>query len=389
MQQQERNFICLLREAVLPGCRIELQEADFPAILDLAEKHAITGLLYPPLKKLLPPTDPILREMKKKSFSAATRESIQAKELSQIFSAFEEAKLPVLPLKGCVIKELYPYPELRFMSDADLLVREQDAQAVRRLMEQLGYTYKKVDAGDTDVYLSPVGMNYEIHLSLRGEGFSEKSRSFAESLLELAQPKAPYTYVKELPPVEHYVYILCHFIKHFIYGGVGVRQLTDLYICQKKWSLDQDPLNRILRELELSRFYKNLQELWLSWFENAPESPHAEALGDYILSSGVFGTEEKRSTDRMLQNGQGSKYVLSRLFPPYSTMSGYFPILKKAPVLLPCMWGWRAVRAMLFRRKKLSAELSAFENADEKSLQDRRSFYANCGLTVYDNIGPN
>jgi hypothetical protein len=384
INQQEKNFIALLAQAVVPGYGAVLTEPSFPEILALAEKHAVTSLLYPALKKQLPFGDPILSGLKKQSFGAATRESVQSKELSAIYAACQKAEIPILPLKGCVIKALYPYPELRFMSDADLLIPEEKASQMRELMENLGHTYRKVDAGDTDVYLSPLSMNYEIHLNLEGEGFSQETRSFTRSLLEIAHPTQNNPYLLELPPEEHYIYVLCHFIKHFIYGGVGVRQLTDLFICYHNWNLDLNKVDALLQRMELTAFHKTLQELWDYWFCGGACTELSEELGSYILHSGVFGNEEQRAGDRLLAKSQEQNYVLARLFPSYSVMKGYFPILKKLPFLLPFAWIWRVIRAVLFRRQKLNTELQAMIHTKESDLDLRRSFYDQCGLSVYD-----
>lgn len=383
MERQERNFIALLSQAVQPKQMSVLQEPSYADILKLADSHAVSSLLYPALKKHLPMGDPVLAEMKRNSFSAATRESIQEKELSQIFAACRDRKIPVLPLKGCVIKSLYPYPELRFMSDADLLIRAEDREAMRTVMEGLGHRFHKVDAGDTDVYISPLHMNYEIHVELSEEGFSEQSRAFTGKLLELAHPGSHNPYLLELPPEEHYIYILCHFIKHFIYGGVGVRQLTDLFICYHRWELDSSKIDALLRDLELTQFHDRIKALWEHWFSGKEADEVTDSLGTYILHSGVFGNEHQRSTDRILSEGQEKSYILARLFPSFKIMKGYFPWLKKLPFLLPFAWIWRAIRAVLFRRDKLSTELKAMKETDEDALEQRRTFYRRCGLKVY------
>ncbi len=386
MNLQERNFITLLGYGIGATDRLGIEDPSYPEILGLAELHSVTGLLYPPLKKLLPLGDPLLSQLKKQSFAAATRDSIRGKELAGIFAACTEAGIPILPLKGCVIKEFYPHPELRLMSDADLLIREEDGAKMKALMEGLDHKFHKVDAGDTDVFVSPLGLNYEIHKGLEGEGFSTESKAFAGRLLEHGKPQKVGSCLMELPWEEHYVYILCHFIKHFIYGGVGVRQLCDLYICYTKWDMDPERVEALLEELELKDFHATLKALWEHWFLGAEGSDLLEELGTYILHSGVFGNEEQRSTDRLLASSGDRSYVLARLFPPYRTMKGYFPILKKLPVLLPAMWGWRAVRAVLFRRGKLAMELDAYSNTDQEALDSRRSFYHKCGLSVYQEL---
>ena len=383
MELQELNFISLLGYGIGATDFFRTEDPDFSEILRLGDSHGVTSLLYPPLKKMFLPGHPLLTGMKKQSFSAATRDSIRGKELAQIFAACTKEQIPVLPLKGCVIKDLYPHPELRFMSDADLLIREEDGEKMRTLMESLGHSFHRVDAADTDVYISPLSLNYEIHKGLEGEGFSPESMAFAGRLLEYSKPVKEGSYLMELPREEHYVYILCHFIKHFIYGGVGVRQLCDLYVCYHKWDMNSHRLEELLTELELKDFHATLKALWEHWFLGAEGNDLTEELGTYILRSGVFGNEEQRSTDRLLAKSNEKSYVLARLFPPYKTMKGYFPILNKVPVLLPFMWVWRAIRAVLFRRGKLKTELDAYSNTDRDALDSRRRFYRRCGLSVY------
>lgn len=271
------------------------------------------------------------------------------------------------------------------MSDADLLIREDDRQAMRKLMENLGHRFHKVDAGDTDVYISPLHMNYEIHLTLKEEGFSDSSRAFTEALLQKGLPTEDNPYLLALPIEEHYIYILCHFIKHFIYGGVGVRQLTDLFICYHGWELKREKLDKLLKQLGLNQFQQRMESLWGYWFGNLEPDEITEELSTYILYSGVFGNEKQRATDRILSQGQGRSYVFARLFPPYKTMKSYFPILKILPFLLPFAWIWRAIRAGVFRREKLSSELKAISNTGEDVLDHRKQFYSACGLAVYGN----
>ncbi len=381
---QQKNFIALLKAAVVPGSVPVLEDPNWADILSLAASHAVTALLYPPLKRFLPPTDPILMSLKKQSFSAATRSGLQNAELSKIFDACEREQISILPLKGCVLKDLYPYPELRFMSDADLLIDRKNEKSMRALLESQGFCFHKVDAGDTDVYISPIGLNYEIHKSLEDEGYNSQTRAFSKSLLSASGSKAPYRYIRSLPAETHYIYVLIHFIKHFIYGGIGVRQFTDLYIFRKEQNLDEDKLREGLEDLGLSQFHQKLQNLCHYWFEDGTADPITEELSDYILSSGVFGTEENRSTDRILSNRQRGNYFIARLFPTYGTMCGYFPILRKIPILLPFMWLWRMIRATLFRRKKLLRELDSLSSNDEDILARRAKFYQNCGLSVYD-----
>ncbi len=382
MSQQD-NLIELLRASLQEDYVPQLQEPRFDELLLLAGRQAVTALLYPAVKKQsLPPA--LLKVYKEEAYSAVTREALQSKELALLFDTCEKEEIPVLPLKGCIIKELYPQPSLREMSDVDFLIPRKKRRAMAKLMVQMGNTTEPSDCDDTDVYQSPLGLRYEIHICLKEDGFNPASAEFSSNLWKYAKPRPNSRFVYELSAEAHYTYILCHFVKHLLYGGVGIRQLTDLYLWHKHKNMDEARLNALLQELELDKLHETVQTLALHYYEGQAPTESSKELGDYLFSSGVYGNEAQRQADRMLRNGQGFSYYLHRTFPPYGTMVKYFPSLRYAPVLLPFFWLWRIVRAVVFRRSKMKTEIQLLGTQDNEHLKTRVSFYRRCGLSVYE-----
>ena len=65
-------------------------------------------------------------------------------ELETLKTAFEEEKIPFIPLKGSVIRQYYPEPWLRTSCDIDILVHEEDIErAIAVLTDKNGYTLEK------------------------------------------------------------------------------------------------------------------------------------------------------------------------------------------------------------------------------------------------------
>ena len=378
MSQQD-NLIALLRASLQEDFRPALQDACYEELLLLAGQQALTALLYPAVKKQPLPSQ-LLKLYKEAAYSAATREALQNRELAQFFAHCEEAEIPVLPLKGCVIKDLYPQPALREMSDVDLLIPPKKRRAMAKLMAQMGNRSEPTDCDGTDVYQSPLGLRYEIHLCVKEDGFNPASAEFCCDLWKWAKPRTNSRFVYELSPEAHYAYILCHFVKHLLFGGVGLRQLTDLYLWQKHHPVE----GTLLQVLGLDKLQETVQCLTLHYFEGQPATETAKELGDYLFSSGVYGTEAQRQTDLMLRNGQGFAYYLHRCFPPYSAMVKYFPFLRYVPVLLPFFWLWRILRAVIFRRSKMKTEIQLLETQTNETLKARVAFYRRCGLSVYE-----
>lgn len=358
--------------------------------LPLAQKHSVANMLYyvlPQLPQEQQPKEAARHLLKELAYAAAAREALQHRELDAILTRFEAEHIAVLPLKGCVIKQLYPKPEMRYMSDADLLFDPVQAASVRKVLEELGYTTHRFAQGDTDLYSSPTQMNYELHRSLQNEGFNENSRRFLDGLLSCAKPKDGCEYILQLPNEEHYAYLLCHFVKHLLNGGIGVRQVMDIYICRHGWKLDEARLTALLRELELTDFAATLEHLADHWFGGGAGDSVTDELGAYILGSGTFGTDKQRVADRMLKEqntGNRAVYVIRRLFPGYDMMKNYFPKLKNAPVLLPFYWLLRIFRGIFCRKRKLSNEIDTVFHTTDKTLKERTAFYRRCGLKVYE-----
>ena len=358
--------------------------------LPVAQKRSVANMLYdalPQLPQEQQPKEAERRLLKELAYAAAAREALQQRELDAILGRFEAEHITVLPLKGCVIKQLYPKPEMRYMSDTDLLFDMAQAASVRATLEELDYTTHRFAQGETDLYSSPMRMNYELHHSLQNEAFNENSRRFLDGLLSCARPKAGSKYVLDLPKEEHYAYLLCHFVKHLLNGGVGVRQVMDVYICRHGWSFDEERLAALLRELELTDFAATLERLADHWFCNGNGDDVTDELGAYILGSGTFGTDEQRVADRILKEQKKpnrARYVLRRVFPPFELMSFYFPRLKKLPFLLPFYWLLRIFRGIFCRKRKLSNEIDTVFRTTDETLKERTAFYHRCGLKVYE-----
>ena len=358
--------------------------------LPLAQSHGVSNLLYyalPYLPKEQQPEAAERQVLKEHAYAAAVREAVQQRELEALLARFEEEKIIVLPLKGSVIKYLYPKPAMRYMSDIDLLFDPAQAAQVRTIMEELGYVTDKYERGETDFYTSPTRMNYELHRSLRGEGFNESSRRFLDKLLSYAKPQHGREYVRALPNEEHYAYLLCHFVKHLINGGIGVRQVMDIYLCRRQWSFDEKRRDDLLRKLELTDFAATIEQLAYCWFGGCEGSAVTDELGAYILGSGAFGKDEQRIADRILKEQKKTSrvaYVIRRLFPSFHTMKNSFPKLKKAPILLPFYWFFRIFRGMLCRKEKLSDEMHTVLGTTKETVSERAAFYRRCGLKIYE-----
>ena len=58
-----------------------------------------------------------------KLYERMTVSDNQNAEIDKIFKAFEENEIQYMPFKGIILQKLYPSDDMRFMADADVLIK--------------------------------------------------------------------------------------------------------------------------------------------------------------------------------------------------------------------------------------------------------------------------
>lgn len=95
-------------------------------------------------------------------------------ERRRFFSFCEKERIWYLPLKGSVMKELYPGEGMRQMADNDILFDASCQDKVRSYFEAEGYEVVSYAMGNHDVYQKKPIYNFELHTSLFGKGQQTK-----------------------------------------------------------------------------------------------------------------------------------------------------------------------------------------------------------------------
>ncbi|MGN1352903.1 MAG: nucleotidyltransferase family protein [Bacilli bacterium] len=121
----------------------------------------------------------ILNDLKKTTFYSGVQQLNHIKEVSRILKRFQNEKIDVLVLKGLVIRDLYPNPTLRTMSDADIVVKETDLEKSKELMLDLGYE-EHHSSPSHFVYVKPGCLPIELHWNLADEHFFKNISMFED-----------------------------------------------------------------------------------------------------------------------------------------------------------------------------------------------------------------
>lgn len=114
---------------------------DWDIVLELADNHATTQLLYKSLKAhSVSVPDDVLKRLRHRSEQTARRNLRFMQELVAIVELFEEQGIPVIPYRGPVLASVaYGDVSNRQFGDLDLLVAQSDIPEVASLLNERGY----------------------------------------------------------------------------------------------------------------------------------------------------------------------------------------------------------------------------------------------------------
>ena len=341
----------------ITGEKIPFEEPDAELWLRFAKHHQIAGLLLYSLMEAGFSSD---AEICKKLFSAALAELVvherQRAAFSEVFAAFEGQGISYMPLKGSLMKELYPKPELRTMSDADVLIKTSDRNKIDEIL--LGLGYEKAYESDHEIVWKNKNITLELHKHLI-PSYNKQYYKYFINVWERSEKVTENR--RKLRDDDEFLFTFTHFAKHYRDGGIGMKHFMDLWLLLEKRPLDLDYIHTELEKIGLAVFFKNVHNALRLCFGNGGAEDEASALIiDTVLDSGAYGKKEDRKNASAVRNAGGHKVgsvrgkisvLFSLAFPRRSAIWDKYPFLKKSAVLLPVAWGLRAFTAILHPAK--------------------------------------
>ena len=379
MTKESRLLIGALGWAV-SGKTEELSlSVDWEALLKLAKCHMLLPLLYDGLQKAgcweNVPRD-AARTLEKATMQAvcqdAQMEDLRAKLEKQLIAG----EIPYVFLKGAVLKYDYPNPEMRTMCDMDVLVYTQDYPAIEKIARDL-YGVPGHSDGNHRNYRFPGGVEVEFHPNLIHQDTPVGT-----------DINPGWQYTEQTPDgvrmTEEGIYLntLCHLANHFVAGGVGVRFVLDVWVNRhlRKYPIDREKVEAELSRFGLLTFAKNVEALAECWFAEGESNPLLEELGEYILTSGSHGRQDRAVLNNVSLSKGGSRAsaLWGKIFYSRAEMEDRFPWCKGRPILLPVAWCVRAFRAVTKRSKLIltwSKETSRVTKAEAEAQKEKLAYF--------------
>ncbi len=294
----------------------------------------------------------------------------------EICETFEEAQIPYIPLKGSVIRPYYPQESMRTSCDIDILVHEEDIERAACALEKKEYTRGEREYHDISLF-STTNIHLELHFNIQ-----ENIDNLDSVLKEAWQYATPtegmrYEFTKEF----FLFHIYAHMSYHFLSGGCGIRPLMDIWIIEHKMGVSYAQAQELLERAGIYKFAREISKLVDCCFSGKEWDEFSVKLLSYILSGGVYGTTENKIAVKKTKNKSTVGYVWRRLFLPYKSMTILYPILKKAPILLPFCWIIRFFK-MLFggKTKKAMTEIKTANAVTEAQVEEIHDMRSRLGL---------
>ena len=280
----------------------------------------------------------------------------QTDEFRRVTELFTKEKVSFLPLKGLIMKTLYPRPELRTMADMDIFVSVPQAERARELLIGMGYVCER-DPDLEEIHDSlkkPPFVNIELHkLLYKGSEFS-----FSD-----CKPKEdnPYWYVME--DDDFFSFLLRHARKHYNNGGCGIRAVLDIFLYKRaKPNLAESvAFMDKLKKNGLYEFYITISALGDMWFLGKEPETDISEFELYTVTGGTYGTLVNRAGFE-----RRFKYILSRIFPSPIVIKKRYRWVKRCVILLPVGYIVRIVQSIFNGRVKSHVDAISESNKREK-----------------------
>lgn len=381
----KQQMLTLLRGA-LNGQSVTLDAPlDLPALTKQAQRHGIENMLF--FGARAAGKDKNDAEMKALLHMVGQRifyTENQLAEAEAICAALEAAQIDHLPLKGMAIRSLYPSEDMRTMGDVDILIRAEQYPQIQQILKANGLVFDLESMYECN-WEKPGVLYLELHKSLFADYEKDFYRVFGDGWDRAVRVKDSHRYT--LSPEDDFLYVFVHFAKHYRGGGVGLRHLADIAMYLRNGHItDYAYIERQLTALHMLEFYRNILDVIDVWLGEGTATEKTDFILQQIWTSGVYGTPEAHRTANLERAATGSvkmaklRHVWLLIFPTYADMQLKYPILKKAPVLLPFMWPVRWVTAGVLHPKKAVQKGNAVASVSATDIRNKQQALRYVGL---------
>ena len=382
-----QQVIITLVKSAITGEKYDLpDDFSFEEILKTARQHQIMNLIY--YGAINCGIDKNLPEMQQMFLTACTvisKSERQLYEIDRIMDAFEENGIDFMPLKGTLLKKMFPKSDMRIMGDADILIKTEQYEKIKSIMTDLGFE-ERIES-DHELIWRSKSLLLELHKRLIPSYNKDYYEYFGDGW-RLAKHKDGFKYRFEMTPEDNFIYLFTHFAKHYRDAGIGIRHLVDLWVYRMANELNEAYLKKELTKLSLYEFYLNISKTISVWFENGKADEKTDLITEYIFSSGAYGTHYRHIVSAGLKKTKSEKSIkkvkffdiITLIFPSAENLKQRYPILESKRYLLPAMWVVRWFQTLFCKREVIKKQVYNLSQLTDENISEYQQLLNAVGL---------
>ena len=358
-----------------------LSESEWKVILRLARAHHVLPIIVNTLWNTgMLPDSISVSGLKRTAIHKTAAQAHRTAEVLSVYNALSANGLKPVVMKGLILRSLYPFPEQRESVDEDLLINPSEAIAYHQALLKLGFTQESAGipekASETTYVSKERSLCIEVHrypFPPESAAYGECNRCFRGALKRTVEVNCYGYDIRTLHPTDHILYMICHAYKHFLHGGVGIRQVCDMGMFSRAYN-DQIDWNYVFascRGLRIEMFAAALFRISTRLGFQTPTAfqdieMNVDNLLTDILTGGLYGTEDidrlhsstiTLNTAAAYKKGKKKSSLIRTIFPPKDSMIVRYTYLRKTPLLLPVAWVQR-VLGYIKNRKRVDPKRS-------------------------------
>ena len=352
----------------------EIRDYNIKKIYNLSRSQGIWDVVFLSVIKLyemkaLDIDDEIYKKFKMDFMVKCASYSKRLVFIHRIIKRLEENGIFCCLLKGEAVAGYYATPLSRISSDADILIDPDKTSECLKILEEEGFQIEGEQYESHQIRcFHKIGGLIEIHIGMYGVKTDDlifnNEVSYNERYVQFEA--FDKTKLKTLGYTDNAMFLILHFLKHFIAEGAGIRQLADtlLYIENNFDNIDFVRVNTHLENLGFKKIFAHMvgiakehlgfSEKFFSDLESDGEL--SEKILNDMEAGGLFGKGEARrgfydvyveERYKRFNKGNINTYnnlkKLSRLFPDREFLSINYPYVKKSCLLVPVAWAHRVI----------------------------------------------
>ncbi|MBQ9374778.1 MAG: nucleotidyltransferase family protein [Ruminococcus sp.] len=375
LSKLQSDFLKIIRVCFENDESIEISpDIDFRAIYELACEHCVQSLVYNKIYTVIALPDDLRDVWSDATFFAVSWQMSRQDKFLQVYSKITDSGINAIVLKGIILRAIYPAGDCRPSCDEDIFIEKKDVDRVIGILKGCGMTCRNKYT-DALVYEDrKTNLVIELHTELVKD--NPPLNVSYKSYLNPDKVAIDGVELRTLNCTEHCLYIFFHIYKHFLFAGIGIRQLCDLYQYINTYysDIDWSAFYKALEDNNLTRFFYalvNVGQQYLFLDRTLIDVPDIDVdmLVSDVLSSGVYGGSQAErayinSYIISAANSKSKSRVLNKIkmaFPSYDVMKNRYKYIVNKPYLLPAAWinrFFRIIKSGAFHNSKEAVGLA-------------------------------